>query len=89
MTAFEIYRAALSARLEPRGAKRQITLPVNPDGVHASTLYSVLEGRKTPSLELAERLAKLAGVELWELLAPPDVVSREKKRRAKSVDAPA
>ena len=79
-TAAETYRTRLAAALEPRGAKRQVTTAAG-GPIHASTLYDVLQGRTTPSIDLAEAIAQAAGVDLWELLAPEDVVTREKRRR--------
>lgn len=80
MTAKDTFREQLAAALEAHGAKLAVT---RDHGISQGYLYDILAGRKTPSLERAERLAHAAGLELWQLLAPPDVVERERKRRAR------
>lgn len=78
MTATETYRERLAAAIADKyGSHLQF---LKASGVYPSTLYHYLEGRRTPTLDMAERLANEAGAELWELLAPADVVERERKR---------
>lgn len=82
MPATETYRERLAATIAAKfGSNLQF---LKASGIHPSTLYNYLEGRRTPTLDMAERLANEAGVELWELLAPADVAERERKRAKKA-----
>lgn len=52
-------------------------------GVHYVTVSRVLSGKVNPSVEICIAIAQAADVELWELIAPAEVVERERKRRAR------
>ncbi len=81
-TARDLFRERLPAAIE---AKYPSVLQYRQqESISGGTLYPILKGEKNVSLDTAERLAQAADVELWELIAPAEVVERERKRRARA-----
>lgn len=79
MGAKDTFRERLAAAIGEAGKSKQQTAA--DAGTYEAGLYRVLNGKLCPSLDYAERLAAAAGVELWELLAPADVVARARRRK--------
>ncbi len=82
MSAQDTYRERLASQIESAGLSQSEV--ARRAGTYHPNVSRVLSGEQDATITFAGRLAAAAGVELWELLAPADVVERERKRRKRA-----